>query len=289
MPPSRMSYEERKRHRAQFYAKHKNVKRPNSNGGSNFFNLEFSQKRMKAFSPYAVMIFLFTILFGSYALLSSMSSHVDGKWLDLRDKAHGEITIPQSNKIYQFDIVQSFISGVEPQYSELEIEILDKNHKHMYSVYKDLWMERHPNGQGGTSVYSDLKMNFELEFEKEGNYIVRPISHNGNSSPVYVSVEKRKLGGGLYTGFYAIVFLVLSIVLFFGKDYWGNPRQLFEVFPSISELKANKTFLFVFSVVSAVFVGCIVINITHYGYASCGENSILPTTFLSTNNLIYLG
>lgn len=289
MPPSRMSYEERKRHRAQFYAKHKNVKRPGYNSDSSFFNFEFSAKKMKLISPYAVMIFLFTILFGSYALLNFMADHVFTTNIIIDQKPIGKITIPKDNKIYVFDVAQTFTFASTPQYSELELEILDKNHKHVYSVYKDLWMERHPNGDGGTSVYSDLKMNFELEFEKKGTYFIRPISHNGNLSPINVSIETRTLGGGLYFGFYAITFLVLSLILFFGKDYWGSPRDLLEACPSINELRYNKRFLIVFSTVSLVFLSCIVISLTHYGYPSCGDKTILPTKFLSTNNLIYLG
>lgn len=240
-------------------------------------------------SPYAVMIFLFTILFGAYALLTFMSSHVLTAEINLAHQAFEKITIPDEGKLYKFDLVQSFRTTDTPQYSELEIEFLDEDHKHVYSVYKDLWMERHPNGEGGTSVYSDLKMDFQLEFEKKGTYYIRGISHNGNLSPVKVSIEKRTLGGSLYLGFYAIVFLVLSFILFMGKDYWGKPLQLLEAFPSIQELKLNKPFLVVFSAVSLVFVACVVFGITHYGYASCGEETVLPTTFLSTDNLIYLG
>ncbi|MCJ8289785.1 MAG: hypothetical protein HRT58_04495 [Crocinitomicaceae bacterium] len=289
MAPSGMSYEERMRHRAQFYAEHKGVERPDSDSGNNLFNFEFTTERMKFVSPYAVMIFLFTILFGVYALICNMTSHVSDTSLDLKERAVSEIQIPDANKIYQFDIVQSFFGGILPQYSELEIELLDEDHKHVYSVYKNLWMEQHPNGNGGYSVYNDLKMNFNLEFKKKGTYFVRAIAHNGNLGPVKVSIEKRTLGGGLYIWFYAIVFLVLSAVVYFGKNYWGNPSKLLEAFPSFAELKSNKKFLIVFSIVTALFVTCVVFGITHYGYASCGDGTILPTKFIGTDNLIYLG
>lgn len=277
------------RHRAKFYAEHKNVDRPDGNSGNNLFNFEFTTERMKFISPYAVMIFLFTILFGVYALICNMTSHVSHTSLDLKERAMSQIDIPDANKIYQFDIAQSFFGGILPQYSELEIELLDEDHKHVYSVYKNLWMEQHPNGNGGYSVYSDLKMNFNLEFKKKGTYFVRAIAHNANLGPVKVSIEQRTLGGGLYIWFYAIVFLVLSAVVYFGKNYWGNPSKLLEAFPSFSELKSNTTFLIVFSVVTALFVTCVVFGITHYGYASCGDGTILPTKFIGTDNLIYLG
>jgi hypothetical protein len=235
------------------------------------------------------MIFLFTILFGGYYLVCNMTSHVTSTSLDLKSRAEGRIYIDKANKIYQFNAVQSFIGPETPQYSELEIELLDENYKHVYSVFKNIWMERHPNGEGGSSTYSDLKMNFEIELDRKGNYFLRAISHNGNLSPVNVSVEKRSLGGGLYIGFYAILFLSLSVLIFFGKDYWGNPRELLEAFPDFSELKKNKLFLIVFSAVSLLFVSCIVFGITHYGYASGGDETILPTKFIGTNELIYLG
>lgn len=288
MAPSGRSYEERMRHRAKFYAQHKKVSRP-SNSDNNFFNYEFTAERMNAISPYAVMIFLFTILFGVYALVCNMTSSVSDVSLDLNSKAEGRIQIDQANKIYQFDAVQSFTGQETPQYSELEIELLDENHKHVYSVYKNLWMERHPNGEGGSSTYSDLKMNFEIELDQKGSYFLRAISHNGNLSPVHISIEKRSLGGGLYIGFYAILFLSLSILIFFGKDYWGNAGKLLEAFPDLSEIKKNKMFLLVFSAVSLLFVSCIIFGITHYGYASGGEETILPTKFIGTNELIYLG
>lgn len=289
MAPSGMSYEERMRHRAKFYAQHKNVKRPDRNSGNNLFNFEFTDARMKLISPYAVMIFLFAILFGIYALICNITSPVSTTSLNLKDKAQGQINIPEANKIYQFDATQSFLGNGTPQYSELEIELLDKDHKHVYSVYKNLWKELHPNGNGGYSVYTDLKMSFDLEFKKKGTYFVRAIAHSGNVSPVKVSIAKRSLGGGLYIWFYAIIFLVLSLIVFFGKDYWGNPKSLLAAFPNFSELKSNKRFLIVFSAVSLLFVSCVVIGITHYGYASCGDETILPTKFLDTNELIYLG
>lgn len=289
MASSGMSYEERMRHRAKFYAQHKNVERPDRNSGNNLFNFEFTDERMKLISPYAVMIFLFTILFGLYALICNATSLVSTTSLNLSERAVDKIEIPEANKIYQFDVAQSFLGNVTPQYSELEIELLDQDHKHVYSVYKDLWMERHPDGNYGYATYSDLKMSFDLEFKKKGTYFVRAIAHNGNISPVKVSIAKRSLGGGLYIWFYAIVFLVLSLTVFFGKDYWGNPKRLLAAFPDFSEFKSNKKFLIVFSAVSLLFVSCVVIGITHYGYASCGEETILPTKFLDTNKLIYLG
>ncbi len=104
-----------------------------------------------------------------------------------------------------------------------------------------------------------------------------------------ITTSKRILGGGLYFFFYAILFLALSLVVILGKDYWGTSRKLLESCPGLSELKFNKRFLVVFSVVSIVFVLCIVISVTHYGYASCGEETVLPTKFLGTDKLIYLG
>ena len=289
MAPSGMSYEQRMRHRANYYAENRNANRPDRNSGNNLFNFEFTKERMEFVSPYAAMIFLFTILFGGYWMICNITSQVSVTSLDLSSRVMDKIEIPAGNKIYQFDVTQSFLGNTVPQYSELEIELLDKDQKHVYSVYKNLWMENHPNGEGGLSTYSDLEMKFDLEIQKKGTYFLRAIAHSGNLAPVVVSIKKRSLGGGLYIWIYALIFLVLSLLVFFGKDYWGNPQKLLEALPCVEDLKKNKMFLIVFSTVSFVFVACVVVGVTHYGYASCGDETILPTKFMSTDNLIYLG
>ncbi len=284
---SRTSFEERKRHREEFYAKHPYVRRPETYEDD--YHPTASQSLRVRISPYAVLVFCFAILFGVYWLVTRVQDQVQSGAIRFDQEPIEKIKISKANKIYTFHINQSFASYDTPQYSELEMELLDENKNHVYSFYKDLWLETHSNGDGGYANYSDMDMYFELELEKAGTYYLRAISHNGNNSTITYYIKSRSMGGNLYIGVYAIIFLSISAIFIFGSDYWGNPLDLMAACPSVSVLKSNKLFLVAFAICAFIFLACIVINITHLGYGSFGDETLIPTRFFGTDNVNYIG
>lgn len=284
---SRTSFEERKRHREEFYSKHPHVRRPETYKDDSVSS--YSKAWKANFSPYAVLVFCFTIVFGVYWLFARGKIQVQSGAIRFDQEPIEKIKISKADKIYTFHINQSFDSFDTPQYSELEIELLDENKNHVYSFYKDLWLETHSNGEGGFANYSDMEMDFELEIKKAGTYYLRAISHNGNNSTITYFIKSRSLGGNLYIGIYASIFLILSIIIIFGHQQWGGPLELIAMFPPIHALKSNKLFIFTFALCLFIFIACIVINVTHLGYGSFGDETLIPTRFYGTDNVIYIG
>lgn len=287
--PSRTSYEERERRREQFYQTHKNVKRPNASNSDSFFGFVYDPSRKKSVGPLALICYSFTILFFLMWLFSRAETDITSLRIESNGSSMQKITLPNRNKIYDFKMEQFFDSYSVPQYSELEVELLDAQFGHVYTFYKDLWQEYHPNDEGGSSLYSDKEMNFELAIEKKGTYYLRVVSHNGNTGPIAVKIVSRTFGGGMYYGFYALFFAGLSLITYLGKDLWGTPLQLLEAIPDVKELKTNKSFVFCLFIALSLFIGCIIINVSHYGYASGGDERVIPTYFFNTNNVIYIG
>jgi hypothetical protein len=288
MPPSNnTSYAERERHRQEFYARHRNIKPPNKSNNNNIF--AYSEKNRKFVAPLALVSFSFAILFTLAWLFTSATKEVVNGRISMESNSTMNLGMFKGNSIYKFRLRQDFSRYSPPKYSELEIEILDENNDHVYSVFKNLWQEFHSNDEGGRSVYSDVELEFELEIEKKGNYAIRAISHDDNRGDIRCRVNRRDFGGHLYFGVYAILFGLTSLGIFLGRDYWGNPSKLMSALPKMRELKSNKYFLISAGVSTFFFVACVVISYTHYGYASAGEVNKAPSSFSSNAEVIYLG
>ncbi|MCH2225519.1 MAG: hypothetical protein MK066_12180 [Crocinitomicaceae bacterium] len=288
MPPSRnTSYAEREKHRQEFYARHKNLKKTNKSSSNGIFS--FSKKNQDFVAPLALIAFSFTILFSISWVLTRVSKDIITTSIPSGHNALGVLGKLKKGTIYEFNVNQTLEGAEIPEYSELEIEILDENSEHIYSVYKNLWEEMHPNDEGYTRIYSDFEVNFELDFQKGGDYYLRAVSHNSNLGRIMCSVKAKKFGGHLYFGFYAIVFGAFSLGIILGRDSWGSPSQLMNALPKINQLKSNKLFLVLAGVSTCIFVVSVVISMTHYGYASAGEQNIAPSCFYSKGEVIYLG
>ena len=203
-------------------------------------------------------------------------------------------TIPENNTIYKFIVDQDIKAGENykrpglfsqiypPVYSELEIEILDKDYNHVYSVYKNLWLEHHEGYE-----YKDTQMDFQISFEKVGQYFIRAINCNNNNGPITMNIYSTK--PSLYFFNYFIIFIILNVILFFDNSYWGTTTVLFKALKKIKSIKHNTKFLITASLVCLIFTSCVVISITHYGYPSTGDDIRLPTYFFDTQDVLYLG
>jgi hypothetical protein len=255
-----------------------------SSGG--LFNSDFSEYKMRRIAPFAALIYLITALFLVTWLVTKFKSNV-GNF----NKPKTETELPKINitqpGLYHFEAEQNF-TNLAPQFSELEIEIIDQNYNHVYSVYKDLWQEKFPNENGALQTYRDLKVKFDLELNNPGLYYLRTVSHNQNNSYVYCSVSK-KTGGSLYFGFYTILCLILCAILIVGSAGWGTPAMMMRSLKKSRSIKANRLFLNVAIISISIYALCLIFSITHYGYPSTGKDSNLPTHFLSKDKTIYLG
>ncbi len=255
-----------------------------SSGG--FFSSDFSEYKMRRLAPFAALIYVFTVLFFFAWIITKTQSK------PIRfSQPKTETELPQINitkvGLYHFETQQSF-SSKTPQFSELEIEIIDENYNHIYTVYKDLWQEQHTDENGTLRTYKDLKVNFDLDIKQPGLYYMRSVSHNQNNSYVYCSVA-RKTSGSLYFGFYTIILLILCAILLIGSAAWGTPVMMIRSLKKSRPIKANRLFSNITILMIAVYALCLIISITHYGYPKTGKDSSLPTYFLSKDKTIYLG
>lgn len=253
----------------------------------------FSVYRMRFIAPYAMLIYAFTILFLFGWLITKGNARFSTINITPSSLDFSSITIPDDNTIYKFIAHQnlkkgttlkrsSFYSSNQSIYSELEIEILDENYNHMYTVYKNLWVEYYSGVE-----YSDTKLEFEIEIEKAGQYFLKVVSHNKNNGPI--RFESYKTHGSMYFFNYLIFFIILNVILFFGNSYWGTTTMLFNALKKVKSIKNNSKFLIISSLVIILYLGCIVISFTHYGYPSTGDEIRLPTYFFDTKDVLYLG
>ncbi len=276
----RRSYQDRVRHRKEFYKKHPRLRE--DSGEARFGN--WYRRRL---APFVVLIFIGIGLFGLTYLVAGRKTEVE--YLVIRPTSQvglTEIHIPASNTLYTFQLHQALESA--PAYSELQLEILDEHMAHVYSVYKDLWREVHPNGEGGTSVYQDNEVEFTIELEKAGTYFLRTTSFNDANGEIRGFLYK-KHGGRLYFLFYTIIFGVLALVIILGSGYWGSVGEIIGELSNIRSIRHNHLFLASAGLVGIIYLSCIVISFTHYGYAKAGEEAVRPTRFYKTDNVIYIG
>jgi hypothetical protein len=228
-----------------------------------------------------------TVTFALLWLIFSIKTQIGMTDIVLEQGILGSIMIPEDKGLYQFQVEQIF-EGKTPLYSELEIEIVNDKMEHVYSFYKDLWQERHSNGEGGTSVYKDLKMTFEIQLPKKGQYYIRAIPYNDNEGQVIIEVYQR-IAGNIYFGYLAIFFLIISILLLFGANGWGTPEEMWREMKERKTYKNNPQFRKACIVSGLFIVGILIINITNYGYAKAGEENRTPTWFYRTGSVYYLG
>jgi len=272
-----------------FMEKHQKAKQlkatPNPSG--------FSEYLMRFMAPYAMLIYAFTLLFLFSWLITKGDSFIETTQINPASLDLSPIVIPQNNKIYKFianqDIKKGttlkrsdFYSSNKSIYSELEIEVLDENYVHMYSVYKNLWIEHHSGME-----YKDTQLEFDIEFQTSGTYFLRVVSHNKNNGPLTLKVYKTN--GSMYFFKYLILFIILNIILFLGNSYWGTTSMLYNSLKKVKSIKNNSKFLIISSLVIIAFLGCVVISFTHYGYPSTGDEIRLPTYFFDTKDVLYLG
>lgn len=249
---------------------------------------EYSEFRMRRLAPIATMVHGFTILFFLSWLFSNSKSVVSECHFIMGSGQLGEIQIPAANKLYTFDLVQTFPGNTTPLYSELEIEILDENYDHVYSVYKDLWQELHPDDEGVSRVYYDTKIKFEIELPKAGKYYLRAISYNNNYTSINGNVYSKFLGG-IYFGLYAIVFGAFSVIFIAGSKRWGDPFTQLGALSKIKDFRRNKLFLTLMVTFVFIYIVSFITAITHYGYAASGDETVLPTIYYLKDNVIYFG
>ncbi len=257
-------------------------------GFTNRNNKGYSEFRMRRLAPFAITTHFFAILFFISWIVSNSKSVVDRFAIGMETSHMTKIKVPEDKTLYWFDLTQNFSSGQVPLYSEFEVEILDENYDHVYSVYKDLWQERHADDDGRAKVYSDTRIEFEVELPKAGEYYVRIFSYNNNYGSVMGTVAIHN-SGGLYFGFFAILFGVFSVIFIFGAEAWGSPFTMFRALPKIKDIRKNRRFFIFLVTFCVIYSVSLMIAITHYGYAAGGDKTVLPSFFHLKHSVIYLG
>lgn len=266
---------------------HERLKKTRNSGAYSRINASaFSEWRMRRLAPFVVVINVALLLFALSWLFAQRESKISVSSIKPHENQLAKFEAGRANYIYKFNISQALTPNVSPVYSELEIEILDENYLHVYSVYKDLWQERYLNDEGRNQLYSDKKMEFEVELPKKGTYYIRPIT--GNESEIGIQVYQKPLGE-LYFFYYMILFFVLSVIILFGGGFWGMPPNMYKSLKKIRNIKKNKAFLYFTAGVILLFVSAWFVAITHYGYAQGGDKTVLPTLFYYDGKVTYLG
>lgn len=279
---------EQERRQREFRERMRNPQQREQMLNNNSYSVEYSEWLMRRLAPFAMLIYAATILFLLSWFITSNTSLVTNGSAYFHKGQVISFETPTGGAIYHFDLKQDFSGSKPPLYSELEIEIIDANLDHVYTVYKDLWLESHPNGEGGIGVYKDLNISFDVELPEAGIYYIRGISHNNNEALVSGNIFK-KTAGSMYFGFYSLLFGILSLILIIGYQKWGSPILMIEILPKLRSWKENTGFLRTATLVIFLFIGTWIISITHYGYAAGGDEIVLPTYFYKTNTVIYLG
>jgi len=134
------------------------------------------------------------------------------------------------------------------------------------------------------SIYSDKILEFEISLQKAGTYYIRTNSYNDNRTKVSLKLYKKR--GSMYFFTFVIIFGILLIILLISFDQITGIQSLF---PALQKTKITKTFILAVIIVIFVFMSCVIISNTHYGYPHSGDEIRLPSYFFSTNNVKYLG
>jgi len=291
---SNKARQEQIRRRQQFYGNlnkqaQRNYKKKPYYESSSFAGFDYHIWRVRRVAPFALILHAFTLLCFIGWLVFSIQPKIGNTTIYPVSGQVGSFEATQGGAIYAFTARQTFPKYDAPLYSELELEIIDAEYGHVYSVYKDLWQERHPNGEGGRSIYRDLTMSFEVELPKSGTYYIRAIPYNNNEGKVDVSIRKR-MSGNIYFKYYAISSGIISFILLLGGGAWGSPSEMLQEFQKKKLYKKNVVFERTAAIAIVLFVGILIINITHHGYAKGGENNThLPTIFYAKDGVNYLG
>ena len=201
----------------------------------------------------------------------------------------------RSNSIIPIEIKKSGLNSIEinqslscklPCYSELEVELLDSNYAHMFSFYKDLWAELHPNDNGGMQVYRDNQMFVIVNVPSAGKYNLR-VNSNITTS-VNVIVKKRRMGKLIILPL-LILFAVIGGAL---SIYYFNYRTFIEFIDyhkKIRSVKRNKLFKRYLIVGTSLIILVITLNILGYGYVGFGDFFHKQSWFLPAYKVEFLG
>ena len=252
------------------------------------FETLYSRWLTRRIGPFVVLLHILLVVFASLWMFTSFQTKVGSTFMSYDGVILGKVEIKKANKLYNFELTQDFNEQIVPLYSELEIELLKEDYSHVYSFYKDLWQERYSDGEGGAKVYHDNKLDFIISFESPGVYYIKAKSINNNKGDIKAVVNERN-AGSLYLKGYTIFFALITIGMTLMGSYFGYPWEIYKELKYIKHLKHNYLFILATLCSFVLVVSVIIISISHYGYANAGEQNTLPTKFLTTEEVIYLG
>jgi hypothetical protein len=243
---------------------------------------------IKRFSHYILSFHFVTIIFILLYILSFSDTKIDSGTYRISQNKLGEIHIPDANYLYTIDFKQSL--GIKaPLYSELEVEILNPDYSHYYSVYKDLWQEKHPNDDGVRTTYRDDIITLQILFPKAGTYYFRAFSHNHYTMGVITSVVKKRRFGQLLTPLLALTFGIISALLILVGSAIGYPPEMYiSVRDKVALINVKLYYIYLLSLLSLVLI-VIISNYYYIGYPTGGEHPTAPAKILQYKKIFYIG
>jgi len=243
---------------------------------------EWAQRRI---APYAILTHAFTIIVFFCLIFTQANDFVGIGQIDFLDGAYVPIETPEGEGLYSFNVRQNFPPHA-PVYSELEIEVLDEHKAHLYSVYKDLWQEDHPNGEGGISQYRDVVMDFKVAVPENRRLYVRAFTNL--KTPIDVTVRKQR-SGSLYFWYAFFASGAFSVIFIVGYRNWGTPFEMIKRVKKSKSIWKNKGFIRFSIVLLGGVIFLLVLSFRYTGYAQGGDRTQTPSFFFSNEEVIYLG
>ena len=226
----------------------------------------------------AVLCFISSAFFGTTYLLETHRVDLDKTTVSKGFALEG-------GRLYNIEVAQP-LTGNPPQYSEMEFELLDQDKNHVYSFYKDFWVEKHTD-DGYAAVYRDVEAFVDIEVQETGTYYFRLLSHNNQMSPVSCTVFERS-AGNLYFKWYGWFFVaLLGLGVIAGAA--GYQTLSFRGPQLRMRWRNDKAVQLAYFLVILIYGGLMVVSLTHYGYAGAGGYDHAPTIFYDTQNVFYLG
>ncbi len=164
----------------------------------------------------------------------------------------GPLVVTEKNSSYEVTV-----SNFVPLYkwSYVEVEVLDKNKKHLFSFGDGMWHEAGVDDEGSW-VESNTNYSMDITFKEIGEYYFKIISerNDGEGNPIYISVVQKRGS--------SVAFITLGILSFIAAGaayYFSTQVELNE-----ESVRKSKTVLIVLLVI--FFIGALFYSMRGWGY-----------------------
>lgn len=191
----------------------------------------------------------------------------------------------QKGRLYTFTLKpDADIKGYKDESIEngIYVELLNKEGQRIYS-FKNFYDRSYLYSQED----AEYEMPMTLHINETGDYKMRVLASNKAFDKIDLTVEQ-KLTGSLYYGYYKWIFLGGAILLLVSNANIGSPREwLSAIQKKRAKIKNWQSLVALLAII--LYIGTVVINVTHYGYAGYGGYNHAPTSWFNDQYVYYLG